>query len=65
MNVKVDIAKLKKGEKIKTSDGAVLVIRGCYMSTDGVIFTANDGGGIVDRNVPLKDILEVVDAVSE
>lgn len=56
----IDITKLKKGAKIRIKDGAVLMVRGSYMSTQGLIITANEGGGgIVDRNVPVADILEV------
>lgn len=57
----IDLTKLKKGALIRTKDGAKLTVRGSYMSTDGVIITANDGGGIVDRNVPIGDILEFIE----
>lgn len=56
----IDIEKLKPGAKIRTKDGSTLTVRGSYMATDGLILTANDGGGIVDRNVPLRDIVEVL-----
>lgn len=58
----IDPSLIQKGTKIRVKDGAVLVIRGAYMSTGGIIVTANEGGGIVDRNVPYEDIVEVIGA---
>lgn len=55
-----DITQIKKGVKIKVKDGRILTVRGCYLSTDGVVVTAKDGEMLVDQNIPFKDVLEVV-----
>ena len=38
----VDASKLKKGVKIRLETGEVLIVRGCYMSTTGIMVTAGD-----------------------
>ena len=59
----VDLSVVKLGTKIKLLDGTVLTVRGSYMSSDGIVLTAREGtGGIVDRNVPIGDVVEVTDA---
>lgn len=58
----LEITRLRSGVKIRLKDGTILMVRGAYMSTGGIIITANDGGGIVDRNVPITEISEVIDA---
>ena len=61
----VNLSKLKPGVKIKLLDGTVTTVRGSYMSGTGLVLTAREGtGGIVDRNVPIEDVVEVVDALS-
>lgn len=60
----IDISKLKAGAVVKLADGAVGEVRGSYLSTDGLVLRVNTGGGIVDRNVPLDQVMEVADAVS-
>jgi len=58
--VKVDVTKIKPGVKVKLKDGHELPIRGAYMSVEGLVFTAQYApGSIVDRNIPLSDIVEV------
>lgn len=61
----IDIAKIKKGTSIRLKDGRVLIVRGSYMSTGGIIVTANEGGGIVDQNVPVSDIAELAETVGD
>lgn len=59
----MEIEKLRKGARIKLRNGETLVVRGAYISTGGLVVTANENGaGLVDRNVPVAEIMEVVDA---
>ena len=58
MSVNVD--EVLKGKKIRVKDGRVLTVRGCYLSTTGLVITAKDGNMVVDQNIPFKDVLEIV-----
>ena len=62
----VDVSLLRPGirVKVKGNNGVpdeVGAIRGSYMTSDGIAFTVKTNpGSPVDRNVPLSDILEIV-----
>lgn len=56
----VDVNEILKGVKIKVKDGRVLTVRGCYLSTSGLVITAKDGNMIVDQNIPLRDVEAIV-----
>lgn len=59
----VDVTKLKSGAKLKLSDGSVGTVRGSYMSTEGLVLRVKmSPDSVCDRNVPLADVTEVVDA---
>lgn len=63
MSDPVDVLKLRKGKWIMLKSGEKLVIQGAYMSADGVIITAKpDPAAVVARNVPLDQIVTVLDA---
>ena len=55
----VDVLKLRKGAKIILKDGRPGIVKGCFMSTEGVVVMAKTGGGICDENIPLENIAEV------
>ena len=56
----VDLMTIKPGMKISTKDGATLIVRGSYMSSDGLVFTARkDERSKVERNVLASDIVAV------
>lgn len=58
----VDASKLKKGVKIRLETGEVLIVRGCYMSTTGIMVTAKDNPSTAtDRNVPIQAVREIVE----
>jgi hypothetical protein len=59
MSDQVDVLKLRKGAEIVLKDGRKGIVKGCYMSTEGVIVMAKTGGGICDENIPLENIAEV------
>ena len=57
----IDISTIKPGVKIRTSDGKLLTVRGSYMSSDGLLFTAkSDGKHITDRNIKASEVIEVI-----
>ena len=59
----IDLKKLKPNVKVRLLDGSMLEIRGSYMSSNGLILTAKSRpGSIVDRNIPVEDIVEVIEA---
>lgn len=58
-DIQVDVLKLRKGAQILLKDGRKGVVKGCYMSTEGVVVMAKTGGGVADENVPLDNIAEV------
>lgn len=52
---------IKSGTTIRTKDGAVLSVRGCYMSETGIVLTCKAADGdMVERNVPLDAVESVV-----
>ena len=55
----IDVLKLRKGAEILLKDGRKGIVKGCYMSTEGVVVMAKTGGGISEENIPLDDIAEV------
>lgn len=56
----VDISKIKPKSKVKLRSGEEREIRGAYMSPQGLVFTSQYfPGSIVDRNIPLDEIIEV------
>ena len=56
----VDLMTIKPGMTISVKDGSRLVVRGSFMSSDGLMFTARkDESSKVDRNVPASDIVAV------
>lgn len=57
----IDISKIKPGVKIKVKDGAILHVRGSYLSVEGLIIRAKpDPSGPYERNCPLGDIEEIL-----
>ena len=59
----IELKKLKPKAKIKLLSGEVLTIRGSYMSPEGIVITAKaDAGSVVDRNVPVEDIVEDINS---
>jgi len=60
----IDVSKLRPHTKVRLKDGTVAPIRGSYMSPQGIAFTVKmNPGSICDRNVPLSDILEIIEEV--
>jgi hypothetical protein len=56
----IDVAKLHKDAEVTLESGEKGIVRGCYMSTEGiVVMVRTSPSGIVDRNVPLEKISEV------
>ena len=55
----VDVLKLRTGAEILLKDGRKGIVKGCYMSNEGVVVRAKTGGGICDENIPLENIAEV------
>ena len=59
----IDLKKLKPNSKVRLLDGSILEIRGSFMSTTGLVFTAKSKpGSIVDRNIHVEDVAEVIEA---
>lgn len=59
----VDVTTLKAGVKVKLTDGTVGTVRGSYMSTEGIVLRVRcSPESACDRNVPLADVAEVIDA---
>lgn len=57
-----DINDIKAGVKVTLSDGSEGIVKGSYMSGDGFMLRVlPGGGGIVQRNVRLKDVTGVID----
>lgn len=56
----VEAGEIQKGVKVRVKDGRVLTVRGCYLSTSGIVVTAKDGNQIVDQNIPLRDVESIV-----
>lgn len=61
----IDIAKIKHGAVVKINDGTQGVVKGSYMSIDGLVLRVLQTGGIVQRNVPLKNVTDVVDGPND
>lgn len=60
----LDLTKLKPGVLVRLADNSVCKVRGSYMSPEGLALTVKmDAGSICDRNVPLKDVVEIVEGV--
>ena len=59
----IDIAKIKAGVRVKLSDGTEGQVSGSYLSVDGLVLRVQtSAGSIVHRNVPLDQVVEVMDA---
>lgn len=59
----VDVTKVKAGAKVKLADGSFGTVRGSYMSAEGIVLRLKmSPDSNCDRNVPLADVLEVLDA---
>lgn len=57
----VDLARLRKGSKVKHSDGRELHVSGMYLSTDGPVLMAKlSPTQVVAENVPLANVDSVV-----
>ncbi len=55
------LARARTGVKVRLKDGEVGLIKGCFMSAAGVLFTVQTSpGSPVCRNTPPKDIEEIV-----
>lgn len=57
----IDLNTIKLGMTAVINDGTKGVIKGSYMSADGLVLRVLQGGGIVQRNVPLKWVTKVID----
>jgi hypothetical protein len=58
----IDVSKLRPGVKVKMADGETGLLRGSYMTETGIAFTVKTNmQSICDRNVPLADIVEIVE----
>lgn len=58
----IDVSKLKTGVLVEMKDGERGVIRGSYMSVDGIILTVKTNpSSACDRNVPLDQIEKVIE----
>lgn len=58
----IDVALLKHGSKIVVRDGDSLAVTGSYMSSDGLVIVAKKNpGDLCERNVPLKDIVTIME----
>ncbi len=56
----VDIAKIRTGVKVTLPGGSVGVVRGSYMSADGLILRVKVGdSGITEQNVPFSKIVNI------
>lgn len=56
----IDLSEIKAGTKVRLSDGAVGSVVGSYLSTEGLVLLVKVGDGIVSRNVPVVNVLEIV-----
>lgn len=57
----IDTLRLKSDTWVRLADGSLGRVTGSYMSVTGIALTVNVGGGIVDRNVPISEIVEIVE----
>jgi hypothetical protein len=58
----IDVSKLRKGVTVVLKDGRRGIVRGCYMSTEGIVaMVRTNPASIVDDNVPIETILEVIE----
>lgn len=57
----IDYERLKPGVVVKIDDGTQGVVKGSYLSPDGMVLRILQSGGIVQRNVPLRNVIEVVE----
>lgn len=59
----VEASQIRKGQKIRLENGRVLVVRGSFLSTEGIVITAREGQAQFDWSIPLKDIKEIIENV--
>jgi hypothetical protein len=57
----IDVAKIKAGVKVKLNDGTDGVVKGSYLSSEGIVLMVNKTGGVVAQNVPLKNVTEILE----
>jgi len=57
----IDAGMIAHGKIAVLGGGESGKIVGCYMSATGIVVNVKVGDGIVERNVPLADIVEVKD----
>lgn len=58
----VDAKDIKAGVRVKLADGAAGEVRGSYMSAEGIVLrVATEAGSVVQRNVPLADVVEILE----
>lgn len=61
----VAIEDIKVGMLVQVNDGTSGVVKGAFLSPDGFCLRILQGGGIVQRNVPLKFVVGVGPAEAE
>lgn len=58
----IDVSKIRHGSRVTMDDGTKGVVKGSYVSVDGLVLRVLQTGGIVQRNVPIGHVTEVTDA---
>lgn len=58
----IDPMRIKSGVLVKLADGTEGEVRGTYLSMDGIVLRVQTSpGSIVQRNVPIEQILEIIE----
>jgi len=61
--VQLDVAKLKKGARVRLLSGRVLVVSGMYLSATGPTLMLKDNPSqLTAENVEIGQVLEIVEA---
>jgi hypothetical protein len=62
----IDVSLIRPGVLVKLADGTEGEVKGSFLSTTGLVLRISTGAGmIVDRNVPVTQILDVVEKKGE
>ena len=56
----IDLSKVRKGVKVRLTDGRVVIVAGSYMSATGLMFTVKDNPAqAVAQNVNIEMVTEI------
>jgi len=59
----IDLAKVRKGQRVRLADGRVVIVSGLYLSGTGpTLMVKDDASQTAAQNVPTEDVKEFVEA---